>query len=47
MVAIEEVVKTSMQRIAIIENSFHPGMGLFIARGFTDESNETLETKVY
>lgn len=47
MVASEEVVKTSMQRIAIIENSFHPGMGLFIARGFTDESNETLETKVF
>ena len=46
MVAPAENAVQTLERIAIIENSFHPGMGLFIARGFADESNETLETKV-
>ena len=47
MVATVKTVQAVLDRIAIIENSFHPGMGLFIARGFDEESNKTLETKVF
>ncbi len=47
MLATLVVSKPSLDKIAIIENSFHPGMGLFIARGFEDESNETLKADVF
>ena len=47
MIAPAIIERHSLDRIAIIENTFHPGMGLFIARGFDDESNETLVTKVF
>ena len=46
MVATAAIAPHSMKKIVIIENSFHPGMGLFIARGFAEESNETLDTQV-
>lgn len=46
MVATEKPEQSVLDRIAIIENSFHPGMGLFIARGFDEESNRTLQTRV-
>ena len=47
MVATEKIFDSILDRIAIIENAFHPGMGLFIARGFDAQSNATLETKVF
>ena len=47
MLATLVVSKPSLDKIAIIENSFHPGMGLFIARGFEDESNGTLKADVF
>ena len=47
MVATEKICDSILDRIAIIENAFHPGMGLFIARGFDAQSNATLETKVF
>ncbi len=46
MVATAAIAPHSLKKIVIIENSFHPGMGLFIARGFAAESNETLDTQV-
>ncbi len=46
MVATGKTAQAVLDRIAIIENSFHPGMGLFIARGFDEESNQTLKTLV-
>jgi len=46
MVALTEALTHSLKKIVIIENSFHPGMGLFIARGFSEESNGTLDTQV-
>lgn len=46
MVVLTETPTHSLKKIVIIENSFHPGMGLFIARGFSEESNGTLDTQV-
>jgi len=46
MVVLTETPTHSLKKIVMIENSFHPGMGLFIARGFSEESNGTLDTQV-
>ena len=46
MVVLTETPTHSLKKIVIIENSFHPGMGLFIARGFSEESNGTLDAQV-
>jgi len=46
MVVLTETPTHSLKKIVIIENSFHPGMGVFIARGFSEESNGTLDTQV-
>ncbi|MEI6216390.1 MAG: LuxR C-terminal-related transcriptional regulator [Actinomycetes bacterium] len=42
----EESVITDLTRLTIFENSFHPGMGFFISKGFSEDTNSSLETKV-
>lgn len=42
----KENTASDLKRITIFENSFHPGMGFFISKGFSEDTNSNLDTQV-